>query len=426
MPGAILADASWLGTLAAARDLGARGVRVTVAADRVLAPARWSRYVSRVVSCPPVRDADRFLEWLVAFAPRGTGAVLYPTSDDVAWLISANRDTLARHYRLYSPPASATARLLDKSRLHDAARAAGLDVPETRYPHDEHDADRLGRELGVPLLVKPRIQVLSRGRARGLKAVHVMSERDLARAWRTVHDSLSYHPWVLEQLPDADHPMLQVAYTASERIYTVDGFIDESGELFVLRACNKVLQQPRRVGPGVCFDDAPVDAALARGLRTLLHDSGFFGVFDAEFLAVDGKYLLIDVNPRFYNHMAYEVARGMPLPWLAYLAALGDTNELRRSLDAASCADDEGRIYVHRLLTQLLLAGQAVVGGMSAAERHAVHAWWSEHSTRTTDPALARDDPLPGIVDVGMLLAQFARHPRAVVRGFLSKGQARM
>jgi hypothetical protein len=51
---ALLADATWYGTLAAARDLGARGVAVTLASDSWVAPAAWSRCVAlhEPVSCP--------------------------------------------------------------------------------------------------------------------------------------------------------------------------------------------------------------------------------------------------------------------------------------------------------------------------------------------------------------------------------------
>ena len=58
-------------------------------------------------------------------------------------------------------------------------------------------------------------------------------------------------------------------------------------------------------------------------------------MFDVEF-AIDGdQKLLIDFNPRFYNHMAFEVQRGLPLPWLAYLAATGQTEALEAAGAAA-------------------------------------------------------------------------------------------
>ena len=76
---------------------------------------------------------------------------------------------------------------------------------------------------------------------------------------------------------------------------------------------------------------ADVEAGLVRLFRAV----GFHGVFDAEFIEDGGRHLLIDVNPRFYNHMAFEVDRGLPLPWLAYLGAVGDGEGLRAAVASA-------------------------------------------------------------------------------------------
>src|SRR5262245_62038300 len=103
-PKALLADASWYGTLAAARDLGARGVAVTLASDSWIAPARWSRHIARTVSCPSSKDAARFLAWLLRFGAEQPGHILYPTGDDVAWLVAAHSEALSRSFRLYAPP----------------------------------------------------------------------------------------------------------------------------------------------------------------------------------------------------------------------------------------------------------------------------------------------------------------------------------
>ena len=117
----LLGDATWWGTLAAARDLGSRGVAVTLASDVGIAPARWSRYVARTIRCPGNGDPAWVLEWLQDFGRQSPGYVLYPTSDEIAWLVAAHRDALSPHYRLYAPPIEALTCLLDKHRLGQAA-----------------------------------------------------------------------------------------------------------------------------------------------------------------------------------------------------------------------------------------------------------------------------------------------------------------
>ena len=66
---------------------------------------------------------------------------------------------------------------------------------------------------------------------------------------------------------------------------------------------------------------------LAAGLERLVARVGFSGVFEAEFIDPQGQAVLIDFNPRFYNQMGFDIARGLPLPLLAYYDALGSHAE---------------------------------------------------------------------------------------------------
>lgn len=423
LPPILLADATWYGTLAAVRDLGPRGVPVTLACDSLLAPARMSRYVSRRVSCPPTGEAEAFLEWLLRFGRENPGHVLYPTSDNLAWLIAANEGTLAACFRLYTPAIEALVQLLDKERMGRAALAAGLDVPDAWYPQDEGEVERLARALRYPVFVKPRAHVLARSRGGAGKGVRVHGPGSLPAAWASFRAGTTHHPEVLRRIPVADRPIIQACLQAEERVYTVDGFVDGKGVLAGALACEKVLQVPRKSGPGVCFDEAPVDPEVAAGLERLCRAVGFRGVFDAEFLVEDGRRMLIDFNPRFYNHMAFEVDRGLPLPWMAYQAALGpDAAGGTAPVAATAAAGASGRIYVHRSLTALLLAFQALAGGMAPEQRAGVRRWIRDHRGHVTDPALDRRDRFPALVDLAMQAGDLVRHPRAFFRNLLAGG----
>jgi D-aspartate ligase len=412
-PPVLLADATWNGTLAAARDLGANGVRVTLASDKWVAPARWSRYVARTVSCPNSKEAERFLAWLLRFGTAQPGYVLYPTSDDVAWLVAAHRDTLSRCFHLYTPPIESLVRLLDKARLIEDAQAVGLDVPETTVPRDEQEVERNGRELAFPLYVKPRAHLFGRGVGKGTR---VDQPAALLPSWQAQRCAAKFDAEILNRVPDLPLPMLQSFIFSDERIYTVDGFVDETGEIYTSLACVKLLQRPRGSGPGIIFEDAKVDPAVDQGLRRLFQATGFCGVFDAEFIERGPRKLLIDINPRFYSHMAFEVDRGLHLPWLAYLAAIGDLQTLKGEVEKAKRAHVPRRAYVHRLHTTLLLATQRLARTMSGEERLRWRRWILDNRGSVTDPLLAADDPVPGVAEVAMEAVNFIRHPRAYLR----------
>lgn len=420
-PPVLLADATWIGTLAAARDLGAHGVKVTLASDRWIAPARWSRHVAQTVSCPSSRDAPRFLAWLLRFGAAQPGHVLYPTSDDVAWLVAAHSDALSRWFRLYTPPVESLVRILDKARLIEDARAAGLDVPETVVPCDEHDVERRGRELSFPLYVKPRVHLFGSG---GGKGIRVDQPAALLSSWQAQRCAAKFDADVLDRVPDLCLPMLQSFVFSRERIYTVDGFVDETGELYASLACVKLLQRPRGSGPGIIFEHAERDPAVDQGLRRLFQASGFCGVFDAEFIECGSRKLLIDINPRFYNHMAFETNRGLHLPWLAYLAATRNREALKEEIEKANRAKVPHRAYVHRLQTSLLLAAQRLARSMSDQDQLRWRRWMRDNRGLAMDAVRIADDPAPSVAEAAMEALSFMRHPRANLRSLLQAPNA--
>jgi predicted ATP-grasp superfamily ATP-dependent carboligase len=192
--------------------------------------------------------------------------------------------------------------------------------------------------------------------------------------------------------------------------------VDETGELFVCRASAKVLQRPRKLGIGLCFEAAPMDEALAEKVRRMCVGLGYFGVFEAEFIAAGERRLLIDFNPRLYSQLAFDVDRGMPLPLLAYLAATGDRETLKAEVLHAKLRQARTRperVYTHHLVLELLLRGQLASGRLSRDEVRGWRRWLADHARWATDAVADPDDGLPALADLALHLAGCAAHPRA-------------
>ena len=394
---ALLLDATWYGTLAATRDLGARGVPVVLGLDSPTAPARFSRHATRSVPAPSTADAARLIDWLHTFGEREPGHALPATSDDVAFVIAAHADSLRSLFRLATPTLPALLAVLDKSRLSAAATRAGLDSPQVWAPADEGALEAMLDDIAFPVIVKPRAQTLARVWTKGIR---VHRREDLLPAWRRVRDGVVFDPLVTAIAPEVTTPVVQALHEASEEIYTVDGFATADGEILGTLACTKTLQVPRRSGPGICFAAAEVDPQIADGLARLCRQTGVHGVFDVEFIVDGDRRLLIDFNPRFYNHMAFEIDRGLPLAYYAYLAAAGEHARLRAEADAARLREpSQSGVYIHRLLLAMMLAAQTRPGGMNAAERARWRSWRRRHRGGVTDPAGSWADPLPVIAD---------------------------
>jgi D-aspartate ligase len=415
-PPILLTNADWYGTLAATRVLGQRGVPVYVASNRWLASASWSRYATRKLTSPPLEEPERFLDWLCAFGEREPGAVLYPTSDEATFLYALRIDELSRRFRMYQPGLDPILHVLDKKRLYATARAVGLEIPETWFPESEADVEKIAREAPMPVLIKPRTQVLSRTHSKGI----IVRERsELLASYRLLRDS-GYGRALLDRMPGASQPMIQsYLVEGAQEIHVLAAFRDRERRSFAARSGFKIFQRPRSLGIGLCFVDAPLDLPLADRVRALADAVGYFGLFQLEFIRAGKRNLLIDFNPRFYNQLAYDVARGLPLPQLIYSAACGEVAETERLVTGAANGSGQGHenlVFCHDFGLKLMLATQVLTGRMSSAEAARWRRWRDDHRDQSIDPAKAPGDELPALVDMASQLVGIARHPRAFVR----------
>jgi D-aspartate ligase len=410
---ALLCDASFHGTLAAVRSLGRGGIPVLVAGTTRMAPAAWSRYATRTLRSPPVSHAAPFVEWLVRLGEREGRLVVYPTSDEMAFLLSTHRSELEKHFALYQPDIDTTLRVLDKKRLLEAAVKAGIDTPPTFFPETAAEAERVARDAGGPLLLKPRTQLFLQVHGKGSILPEAASLTHAFDAFRRGH---RYLPPISDGRPELMQPMLQRYYPeAADGIFSLSGFRSRGGDLLLLLGATKVLQRPRRLGIGLCFESAPIPGNLREGARRLLDELGYFGVFELELIQAAGRHLLIDMNPRFFSQIQLDVSRGLDLPRLAYAAAAGNDDELA-SLAARPAAGGCGHAFCNGIGLRILIAAQRTFGTMSSAEASRWDDWKRKHTPGLVDAIAADDDPGPLVAEGAGQLYSCLRHPRAFLR----------
>jgi predicted ATP-grasp superfamily ATP-dependent carboligase len=402
------------GTLAAVRALGRHGVPVTTADPSLFSIASASRYTSAAVRCPPVRDTDRFIDWLLEFGKQQERHVLLPTCDDTVWLYALHRERLSEHFHLALPSVDVLHQLLNKRLLAERARAVGLDTPRTWFPRSLAELGEIARAVTYPVLVKPITQVLFAPRSKGLW-VHSAAEL-LQRYPKLARDP--YGRAVTDYDASVSLPMVQEFYPHAFKtgVYSISGYA-RGGRVLAAKAARKVLQWPRRFGVGVCFEEAPLHAPLVAGLARLVEDARFQGTFEAEFVEDGERRALIDFNPRFYNQMGFDVARGSPLPLLAYEDALRDTDVLAAPVpEPAASPADLPRIYVHGVAAKVLLGTQRLSGVVSRSEFRKWQSWYERHRFARVDAVDDGDDRAPALVDSALFLKECVRHPWRFVK----------
>ncbi len=392
--------------LEASRALGSRGVEVIAVAQGPTAVLKASRSVKSVIRAPSTWD-ERFDEWFETSSLDGAGPIL-PGNDDAVWWLAARGSG-------DGPGFDAARDSLVKYRLYERCLAAGVSAPRTWLAEPGCPLP----EGPFPMVVKPQTRVGLRHWMRGRL---VRNPAELAAAVEWFRGNVRYEPWVLAAEPQLAHPIVQeYVVRPGRQVYHLVGYRSRAGEA-VFAAHTKLLQYPMRFGSGLCFESSDVDVVLAAGLERLLSAIGFHGVFEAEFVPRDGRMLLIDLNPRTYNGISLEVARGYNLPWYQYLEAIGEAELLSRELAAARSSTPAPLAWRDSVRFWTMVAGQSVSGGMSAREAARWVRWSLRHRGHMVDPHFARGDLRAGFTMLGQHLGSAFTEPRAFLGTYVRRG----
>jgi D-aspartate ligase len=419
--GVLLLGADDYGTLAAARCYGRNGIKVSVADQDAGARARFSRYVDERLVHPPLGEPAMLVDWLVAWGERHPGTLIYPSNDHLAWLFATERERLGRTFQMLSPGDATVITLLDKMRLSAACREVGIETPDSvalgdSVPEDEAEARIEG--LPYPLLIKPRIRVLLQG---GIKGFIVHDRAQLGSRLARFRKLVTFHRAFTERHPDIAEPIVQQYLGAAETsILSVAGFVGGNGDCAAL-ASLKMLQRPRKVGIGLCFEGRALEEPLLGKVAALCRKVGYQGAFEAEFVIAGERRLLIDFNPRFYSQMGFEVARGLPVPLLVWYAARGEGSQIAQRMARTPVAPAGRDIYCHKTMLDLMLVLQRLSGRMSGDEVERWRGWHrrARRANAATDAVRDPADRKPAFVDAARWIVDFARHPRSFVNSFV-------
>ena len=309
-PPAVVCDASFVNGLTAIRSLGRMGVPVFAVDHRPSALGFRSRYAMALESPDPGTETTAYIGFLRELGDAiGRSTPIIPTHDPPVNAIGRHREELGDRFLYPFPGSEMLERVQSKREQLDRAAASGVDVPETAHPVSRAEALAAGDRIGYPLLVKPSNPDGFRRRFRR-QAFRCQSPTELERAFA---DAEPFEPMVQELIPGGD-----------DELYTVGSYIAADGAVLGLFSGRKLRQSPPgvgtcRVGEAVWLQET-VDAALR-----LLRAFDFQGVSQVEFKRDprDGRYKLMEVNPRLWLWHGLAAALGVDFARIAYLDLLG-------------------------------------------------------------------------------------------------------
>jgi predicted ATP-grasp superfamily ATP-dependent carboligase len=268
------------------RALAARDVPTAVVTTKPYDIAHRSRWVAAHEAVFEIEERpERLVELLERRAPAWRGWVLLPTNDGALAALAQHRDRLAALYRVAAPPWEVARTFIDKARLLEVARAAGVDRPHCYGPAVAATAD-LPR-LRYPVVVKP-----SEGHRFftrfGTKLFTAADRATLVRAIARLTEA-GMAGQVYDLVPGAD-----------DHIYAYCTYVDARGEPTPGVTVRKLRQSPSGFGVARVAEVVAELPALREATVEILRRAGLRGVAVAEFKLDprDGRYRFLEVNAR--------------------------------------------------------------------------------------------------------------------------------
>jgi len=290
-------------SLACLRSLGRQGVRTIGVAATADAPAFASKYCDETGLVPPASaDLRAYGDALLDLAARPDVVTFAPLYEPDSYVLSKRRAEFAEHVATPWPSFETVQLAQDRLALVERAREVGVATPDTALVDEWDDWDR-------PTVVKPRYSiVVSDGRA-SYPDVHVFGPGE--------------RPDVDALVAEMGHVPIAQSFVPGEFECGFFGLYDR-GEPVATFQHRRVRSYTYSGGASV-FRKSMADPALQRAGTDLLAALDWHGPAMVEMKRDprNGRYTLVEVNPRFWGSLPLAVHAGVDFPHLYYRLATG-------------------------------------------------------------------------------------------------------
>ena len=386
-PGALVLGGDYHG-LGILRSLGGRGIPTCVVDDEY-SIARFSRYCTRFVRCPSLRDEDETIVSLLETGKRLIldGWVLYPTRDEHVAALSRYREELSSVFRVPTPEWETVKWAWDKRNTYQLANELGIPTPRTYYFNDIRQLAQL-EEVSPPFCIKPAI-----------KEHFIYATK--AKAWCAhSHAELKELFSKASQLVGTGEVMVQeVIPGGGGQQFSYCAFFRNGNPVGKMVACRR-RQHPLQFGRASTFVETVEVPVLDELSERFLRAIDYYGLVEIEYKLDprDSQYKLLDVNARTWGHHSLGVGAGVDFSYMLYADQVG--------LPVRPCKAETGKRWV-RLTTDVAAALMAIMAREIS---------WKDYvsSLRNADveAVFSSEDPFPGVAE--MFLIPYL----AVKRGF--------
>jgi D-aspartate ligase len=395
-PGVLIVGGA-IGSLAAARSLGRRGVTVWFLTDDSALPG-LSRYVARTLNWNGAQTGNAADELIALAKQHGLeGWVLIPSGDKEVRLIAQNHARLSACFCLTTQTWDVIQWADDKNLTYQLAERIGLAVPKRYVPKDLDDVRTL--DCRFPVILKPASHKATN--AFTLAKAWIAEDRaTLIARYQQAAVSVEQAEIVLQEMIPGDGSA-QLSYAA----------VWHKGQPLAALVATRSRQYPINVGYTSTFVEVVENPIITDAAVRFLSKIEYSGPVEIEFKfdARDGAYKILDVNPRLWAWIGIGDAAGIDFAYILYRATLGGlvTPTMARS-DAA---------WMHSSRDIIATLQEMFVGRLTAKR------YLASYRKTLAFALFAMDDPFPMLAELPITLYRvLTRRLYLKVSGWFTRG----
>jgi len=304
------------GQLGVLRTFGRLGIAVHAVDPNPLSPPLFSRYCrKKFLWDVDAASPHASVQYLLGVAKKiGKRSLLIHTTDSGAGWLANNAEALSEGYIFPRLSQQLARALTNKKEMYLLAKKCGVPTPEAYFPLSRSDVEGYVKEAVFPLVLKeiyrgasPRI---------GKRMFIAKTKEELLKLYDLYENPLNPNFMLQEYIPGGD-----------DSIWMFNGYFDERSECLFAMTGKKVRQSPVHTGVtslGVCLSNPVVERITKHFMKSV----GYKGILDVGYRydLRDGKYKVLDVNPRIGStYRLFVGTNGLDVALTEYLDLTGQS-----------------------------------------------------------------------------------------------------
>lgn len=273
-----------------------------------------SRFISKKIVCPdPLHSESELIDFLMGLGKTSNNTkILFPTNDSFVAAIAKAKDSLERYYKVPFSGWDVIKNIVDKENQYKRAAECGIPLPGTFYPKEKKDIEEISRNVNFPVILKPAHSYAFLIKY-GIKAVKCNSKDKLIEEFEKY--STAGFKMIIQEVIEGD----------ASNLYEFQSYTNQKRDILAMFVGRKLEQHPFDFGNGTAFESVENPKVVELGLQ-VLKVFNYHGISFSEFKLdpKDGKFKLIEFNPRTTHCNSLSTDCGVNIPYAVYKDVIGE------------------------------------------------------------------------------------------------------